>query len=172
MAIPHDKVSLQTAMEGSYAKLSQALSDIPAAAINIKNLAGHAKDTQMSIANLLAYLIGWGTLVLKWHRRDQAGMAIDFPETGYQWNELGALAQKFYQDYEGLDYAALQAQLKDNHEQLLQLVETTSNAELYGKAWYKKYPLGRMIQLNTAAPYKNASSRIRKWKKLHLDDLS
>ncbi|MFK8104772.1 MAG: ClbS/DfsB family four-helix bundle protein [Saprospiraceae bacterium] len=167
MAIPHDKISLQTAMEDRYAKLSQEFIDIPERFIRLQNLPGHAKGTQMSIANLLAYLIGWGALVLKWHYRDQAEMPIDFPETGFQWNELGKLAQKFYRDYEELDYAALQAQLEENHQQLLQLVQTTPNEELYGKAWYKKYPLGRMIQLNTAAPYKNARSRIRKWKKLH-----
>ncbi|MFX4153989.1 ClbS/DfsB family four-helix bundle protein [Aliarcobacter butzleri] len=24
---------------------------------------------------------------------------VDFPETGYKWNQLGKLAQKFYEDY-------------------------------------------------------------------------
>lgn len=56
-------------------------------------------------ANLVAYLVGWNELVLKWLERDAAGLPIDFPETGYKWNELGRLAGRFYQDYEGLAMA-------------------------------------------------------------------
>lgn len=66
----------------------------------------------MSIHNLVAYLIGWGQLVLKWNDRKSQGHEVDFPETGFKWNELG-----------------------------------------------------KMIQLNTASPFKNATARIRKWKK-------
>jgi hypothetical protein len=51
----------------------------------------------MSICNLLAYLIGWNELVLKWLFMDASAKTIDFPETGYKWNQLGQLAQKFYQ---------------------------------------------------------------------------
>ena len=40
-----------------------------------------------------------------------------------------------------------------------------TDASLYGEAWYGKYPLGRMIQLNTSSPYANARARLRKWKK-------
>ncbi|SDK40013.1 Protein of unknown function [Pedobacter sp. ok626] len=45
----------------------------------------------MSINNLLAYLIGWGELVLKWNRKKDNNEPVDFPDTGYQWNELGKL---------------------------------------------------------------------------------
>ena len=34
-------------------------------------------------------------LVLKWLERDADGEPIDFSETGFKWNELGRLAQKF-----------------------------------------------------------------------------
>jgi len=32
-------------------------------------------------------------------------------------------------------------------------------------AWYDKWTFGKMIQLNTSSPFKNAKDRIRKWKK-------
>lgn len=61
----------------------------------------------MSINNLLAYLIGWGELVLKWNKYKTENKPVDFPETGYKWNELGKLAQKFYEDYYDDDFNTL-----------------------------------------------------------------
>ncbi|KES09456.1 Protein of unknown function (DUF1706), partial [Snodgrassella alvi SCGC AB-598-P14] len=44
---------------------------------------GHAKGTMMSAAQLVSYLIGWGELVLSWHKQEQSGQKIAFPEAGY-----------------------------------------------------------------------------------------
>ena len=49
----------------------------------------------MSVSDLVAYLIGWGELVLKWNEKKEKREKVDFPETGYKWNELGKLAKKF-----------------------------------------------------------------------------
>ncbi|RBZ93742.1 ClbS/DfsB family four-helix bundle protein [Klebsiella pneumoniae] len=50
-------------------------------------------------------------------------------------------------------------------QQLVALIERFSNDELYGKPWYNKWTRGRMIQFNTASPYKNASGRLNKLQK-------
>lgn len=76
---------------------------------------------------------------------------------------MGRLAQKFHRDYEDItEYKVLLAGLKENKQQLVTLVEQFSNDELYGKPWYNKWPRERMIQFNTASPYKNASGRLNK----------
>ncbi|EFN7147835.1 colibactin self-protection protein ClbS, partial [Escherichia coli] len=112
------------------------------------------------------YLIGWGELVLHWHDQEAKGKTIIFPEEGFKWNELGRLAQKFYRDYEDItEYEVLLARLKENKQQLVALIERFSNDELYGKPWYNKWTRGRMIQFNTASPYKNASGRLNKLQK-------
>jgi len=103
--------------------------------------------------------------VLQWVDRKDYHLPVDFPETGYKWNELGKLAQKFYRDYETLDYPQLQEKLDQTVDALFALIEGKSNAELYETSWYTKWTLGRMIQFNTASPYTNARGRIRKWKK-------
>ena len=120
----------------------------------------------MSIGNLLAYLIGWNELVLKWLSMDASAKTIDFPETGYKWNQLGQLAQKFYQDYSDLNYALLIKRLSLSKTRMVELIETKTNAELYEKSWYNQWTLGRMIQLNTASPYLNAKNRVSKWLKI------
>lgn len=126
---------------------------------------GHRKGTTMSMCNLVAYLIGWGELVLKWHAKKDQGQEPDIPETGFKWTELGQLAQKFYADFETEDFKTLLKQLERTKGKIVQLVESEENAELYGSPWYRKCPMGQMIQLNTASPYRNAHGRIRRWKR-------
>ena len=124
-------------------------------------LEGHAKGTTISVANLVSYLIGWGELVLHWHDQEAKGKNMIFPEEGFKWNELGRLAQKFYRDHENItEYEVLLERLKENKQQLVALIERFRNDELYGKPWYNKWTRGRMIQFNTASPYKNASGRL------------
>ena len=168
MAIPTNKEELIFEIESNYLKLKTDLNSIPSNLTNSKDLEGHAKDTKMSVCNLVAYLIGWGELVLKWNKKMENGDPVDFPETGYKWNQLGKLAQKFYCDYRDMEYSSLLEKLDSVVNQILELVKRKENSELYEKPWYDKWTLGKMIQLNTSSPYKNARTRVRKWKK-HID---
>ena len=167
MPIPKSKSELQAAIASDYRKLRQDLARVPHALAQRVELAGHAKDTEMSVHNLVAYLLGWGELVLKWQRLKSEGATVHFPESGFKWNELGALAQKFYADYAELDFDTLLQRLDATVKDLLALVASQSDAQLYGEAWYDKWTFGRMIQLNTTSPYKNARTRLRKWLRQH-----
>lgn len=96
MAIPKNKDELLKAIVENYNLLKIELSNIPIELTDIKDLEGHSKNTLMSINNLVAYLNGWGNLVLKWNDKKLQGLKVNFPDTGFKWNELGELAQKFY----------------------------------------------------------------------------
>lgn len=165
MPVPANKEELLKAIETNYSKLKKELETISVEETAVKELDGHAKGTLMSIDNLLAYLVGWGELVLKWNKNRSENKPVDFPETGYKWNELGKLAQKFYADYQNDDFNTLIQKLDDTVKKITSLIESKTNDELYGVGWYEKWTLGRMIQFNTASPYNNARGRIRKWKK-------
>jgi len=107
MTIPNDRKSLLAAIETSFAKLMDVIEAIPPDRIEEATMEGHSTGARMSVRDAVAYLVGWNELVLKWQRRRQAGQAVDFPETGFRWNELGRLAEKFFRDYEALPYPAL-----------------------------------------------------------------
>lgn len=143
MAIPKDKKELLNAIVDNYKKLTTEFSNIPLALTDIKQLEGHSKNTFMSINNLLAYLVGWGQLVLKWSDKKSKGLETDFPETGFKWNELGQLAQKFYSDYENEDFKSLVTKLDKTTNEILKLIESKTNKELYEVAWYDKWTLGK-----------------------------
>ena len=164
MPIPTNKESLQSEISKQYNQLVKELASIPIELTTLNELDGHKKDTLMSINNLVAYLVGWGNLVLKWIHQKENGIETIFPENGFKWNELGLLAQKFYVDYEDDDFHTLCKKLEICTQLILQEIEKYSNYDLYEVTWYDKWTLGRMIQLNTSSPFKNAVVRIRKWK--------
>lgn len=161
MAVPESKEELLKAINKNLSLLIKKLNSIPSSQVFKPSMEGHAKNTTMSVANLIAYLIGWGELVLEWHRKEKEGITIEFPETGYKWNQLGLLAQKFYKDYEYIDsYQELLEKLVTTNNKIVELINSYSNEQLYGQPWCKQWTRGRMIQFNTASPYKNATNRI------------
>lgn len=165
MAVPTNKDELLKAIDANFDKLIKELRAVPLSLVDERSLEGHAKGTQMSVANLAAYLVGWNELVLKWLDQDAVGEPVDFPETGFKWNELGRLAQKFYRDHEIVPWPQLLDRLVAAKDRIVLQIETHSEHELYGTSWYGKWTMGRMIQFNTASPYANARSRLRKWMK-------
>ena len=165
MAVPQDKAQLIAAIDIEFGKLLKTLAEVPATLVHAREMEGHAKGTRMSPFDLVAYLAGWNELVLKWLARDAAGEPVDFPETGFKWNELGRLAGKFYRDYENLPYPQLLARLEAAERAIRAAVEKADDEALYGRTWYEKWTMGRMIQFNTASPYANARGRLRKWLK-------
>lgn len=166
MAVPESKGALIKAVNSNFALLMKKLADIPAKKAFEPLMPGHAKGSVMSVAQLVAYLIGWGELVLSWHAKEKQGLEIAFPEDGFKWNQLGLLAQKFYRDYAQItDYDALLMRLADNKRQIIALIDDFSDEALYGQPWYGKWTRGRMIQFNTASPYKNASGRLNALRK-------
>lgn len=163
MAVPSNKEELLHEMDKSFFMLIKKLDELPEQKASLKNMEGHAKGTQMSPRQLVSYLIGWGETVLSWHQQEALGQEIVFPSQGYKWNQLGLLAQKFYEDYDHVkSFEELKDLLQENYLQLINLVEIYTDKELYQMPWYGKWTRGRMIQFNTLSPYKNAIGRINK----------
>lgn len=165
MAVPQTQQELLQAIQTTYAKLVADLATVPPERAREATMEGHAKGTLMSVADLVAYLVGWNALVLKWCERDARGEPVDFPETGFGWNELGRLAQTFYADRADLSFPVLLQQLADANARIVALVASGTDASLYGCDWYRTYTKGRMIQFNTSSPYANARTRLRKWQR-------
>lgn len=165
MAVPISKSELLAAISTTFEKLKLDLDRVPAHLAREASLEGHAAGTWISPADLVAYLLGWNVLVLKWLELDDRGEAVVFPEIGFNWNELGLLAQKFYADHQGLDWPEMLARLGAAKAGLVATVSQRSESELYGRPWYGKWTKGRMIQFNTSSPYANARARIRRWLK-------
>lgn len=167
-SVPQNKQELLQAIQLSYKNILTDYLTLPEESSKILEVEGNIKGTTISACDTLAYLIGWGKLVLKWYDRKSAGLEVIFPETGYKWNELGKLAKNFHFEYASWSYSNLINEFKETINKIITLIEHSSNSELYEKDWYGKYTLGRMIQFNTSSPMKNMRTKIRKFKKAKL----
>ncbi|KXF82047.1 ClbS/DfsB family four-helix bundle protein [Enterovibrio coralii] len=167
MSIPTTKSELEIAIRDTFIKLEKDYVSIPAERTRLLEVEGNIKGTQISVCDTLAYLIGWGHLVLKWHALKKANQAVDFPETGYKWNQLGELATHFHQRYETWSYGALLDEWRNVVADILLVIASESNRSLYGEPWYEQWTMGRMIQFNTSSPMKNMRTKVRRFKKSH-----
>ena len=79
MAVAEDKDDLRAAIKCSFDGLMSELRAVPRSYVKRELLDGHAKNCIVSVNNLVAYLIGWNMLVLKWLAYTKAGRAIDLP---------------------------------------------------------------------------------------------
>ena len=144
MPIPKTRQELLDAIETNVDCLAKDLETVPANRTNETTLEGHAKGTMISVHNLVSYLLGWNCIVLKWIKKDAKGEPIDFPETGFKWNQLGALAQKFYADFETVPFDQLSKDLVIAKQKIVDFISGQTDVQLYGALWYEKHTMGRM----------------------------
>jgi hypothetical protein len=164
MPIPNSKADLIQAIETDSAKLLAVFNVMDAKLWDNAIIQGNIKGTTITPANLLAYQIGWGRLVLSWYQNGLEGVPFAMPLEGFKWNELGKLATYFHKEYESHSPAELQEMFQALVKEILDLVCSLTNEELYTVgvySWTGKYTLGRYIQLNTSSPYKNALVKLR-----------
>ena len=165
MPVPNNKLELERDIQLALDKILSDYSGIPVEFTRKVGIEGNVKNTEISVSDTLAYLIGWGKLVLKWYKLKESGKPVDFPDTDYKWNEIGKLAQKFHHEYKDWQYNDLLKEFEKTTTDILKLVSSLDNHQFYGISWYEKYTLGKMIQLNTSSLMKNMRRKVRKFKK-------
>lgn len=161
-----NKEELKQSILTKFQKLQIELETIPVNAATEKQLQIYAGKAFVNINNIIAYLIGWGELVLKWNRMKSNWDSVNFPETGFKWRNVEQLAQKFFDDFSSHDINELCEKLELTVENVIELIEGKSHEELFELRWYKTKTLGQMITLHTAILYENEKRRICKWKKM------
>lgn len=153
-----------------YNKLLHAITQVPQKYHAIKSI--NATGGQVSIRDIIAYQIGWGTLLLSWYNAGIKGKMPAMPGEGFtKWDYVG-LAKHFYKKYH---YSSLEEQLqyfKELVQEIILIVETeykTGNLEKLG-VWDwgtlksgKQWPLSKWITINTVAPYERATTLINKF---------
>lgn len=127
-------------------------------------------DVDRTPQQMIAYQLGWLNLLQSWDADEQNGHEVVTPAVGYKWNQLGALYQKFYDDYQDQSLAQLQDRFKMAVDDLISWLAGFSEDELFhsgGRKWASStWPIWKWVHINTVAPFKNFRSKIRKRKKL------
>lgn len=148
-----------------YNKLAKAVSQLGERTKKIIDGTGG----KVSAADLIAYQIGWGKLLIGWYETGEKGEMPQMPGEGFtKWDYTG-LAKHFYQKY-GYDSGKKQ-DLAFYHvvETLIAIVEkehAEGRLDALG-VWDwctlpsgKKWPLSKWVKVNTASPYSRARKLI------------
>lgn len=168
------KAQLSKNIQKEYNNLMSIISDIERKDRLQKTIEG--TDGLVSIADLIAYQIGWGTLLLTWYKTGLKGQMPEMPGQGFDtWDYVG-LAHHFYKKYHYDGYRKQEQEFHKIMQQIIDMVEheyQIHNLDAIG-IWDwctlksgKQWPLSKWVQVNTVAPYKKAASLIRKSLKSH-----
>lgn len=125
---------------------------------------------------MIAYQLGWMSLIRGWDSDELAGKEVITPAPGYKWNQMGAIYEGFYAIYNTQSLSELNQLYKEAVSSLIDWLQGFSTDELFqsgGRKWAQStpsnWPIWKWVHINTAAPFKTFRSKIRKWKKLHVE---
>lgn len=120
---------------------------------------------------MIAYQLGWLSLVMSWERDERAGIEVTTPAPDYKWNQLGALYQRFYQAYDSYTLEELRFMLKQRTDEWCEWIDRLTEEELFRPGVRKwtvtsaNWPMWKWLHINSVAPFKSFRTKIRKWKK-------
>jgi hypothetical protein len=164
MPLPINKDELLSSLETAYSKLIQEAASLPLELERNCELEG-----SVSACDLIAYQIGWGSLLLSWNELETRGQAVQMPAPGFKWNQLGLLANSFYREHQEQTLKQLLIKFDAMFLRIRLFIESNGEDELFivGKRRWagQKWPLAKWIQVNTIAPYRSARTKLRKLKK-------
>jgi hypothetical protein len=164
MPLPKNKSELLKNVKDSFQKLDSEFDDISKMASRKKEIKGG-----ISACDVLAYQIGWGQLLLGWEKSERSGKTPFMPAKGYKWNELGRLAEFFYDEHRGETLENLRRKFKKTVNEVSAMIDELPENELFKpkqRQWTGgKWPMVKWIQINTVAPYSSARTKLRRWKK-------
>lgn len=164
MPLPINKRELLNSLQAAYSKLVEEAAGIPSGLERDPGVEGG-----ISPCDLIAYQIGWGRLLLSWDDIETQGEIAEMPAPGFKWNQLGLLADSFYEEQHDQTLEQLLGKFGALVGQIRLHIESNSEETLFGvgkRHWAgQKWPLAKWIQVNTVAPYESARTKLRKWKK-------
>jgi len=164
MPLPTTKAELLESLQKAHSQLDQELSRVSRDQERIKEIQGG-----LSCCDLLAYQIGWGQLLLGWDKAERLGQDAILPAEGFKWNQLGALAESFYQRESQRSLAELRSDWQETVDQIEAWIESLTTEEIFEpciRKWAgQNWPIIKWIQVNSIAPYQSARTKLRRWLK-------
>lgn len=90
-----------------------------------------------NVRDVLVHLYEWHQLLISWSRKNLSGENTPFLPPPYTWANYGDMNVMFWQKHQDTDYETAKSMLKESHAQVMSLIESFSNEQLFTKAFYK-----------------------------------
>ena len=158
-----NKAALLVESQREYAALEAALAALKPRQMTLPGVTRGG----WSVKDILAHLLEWQQMNLAWYEAGLRGEKLVLPAPGYTWRELPRLNERIYRKYRRRSLAAVMRDFSISHARLLALIETLPDEDLTtlgrfswtGPSW----TLSDYFRANTAAHYRWAYTRIRRW---------
>ena len=120
-----------------------------------------------SVKDVLAHVVEWQRMNLDWYAAGLRGDTPAMPAPGFTWRELPRLNAAIYRKHHRRSLRAVLHDYESYHQRLVALIETLPDIELVTlrrMAWTgPSWTLSDFLRANTAAHYRWARMRIRRW---------
>ncbi|MEG0327063.1 MAG: ClbS/DfsB family four-helix bundle protein [Erysipelothrix sp.] len=123
----------------------------------------------INIKDVLIHLYEWHRLLLNWVKENKEGVETPFLPLPYNWKTYGAMNETFITKHQDTSYEEAYALLKESHDDVMGMVDTFSNDELFSKGvfkWTGGSTLGSYCVSSTSSHYDWAIKKIRKHEKI------
>lgn len=171
---PVNKKELILVSEETYQKLLTLIESLPSES----RMANFTFDTQKlkekhwqrdrNVRDVLIHLYEWQNLLLEWVNNNRMGQRSNFLPQGYNWRNYGEMNQVFWQKHQETSLKQALDLLAESHAQVMALLKTFSNDELFQKIiyhWTGNNTLGSYFIANTSSHYEWAIKKLRKYKR-------
>lgn len=124
---------------------------------------------EWAVKDILTHLSVWEQFFLGWYQAGVRGETPVTPAPGHTWGwkSLGELNQRIFLEHQAQSPAETAQALAASHEQVVALIQTLSEEELFTPGrygWLGKATLEASIRANTYNHYRWATKLIRTWR--------
>ena len=126
MPLPTSKTELLQNLKQAYVKLDTEFDAVGSEHERLKMIEG-----EISCCDVVAYQIGWSNLLRGWDRQEERGESPIMPAERFKWNQLGELAQFFYQSNSEKKLDQLRREFHETFQALLSWIESLTEEEIF-----------------------------------------
>ena len=126
------------------------------------------EDRDKNLRDVLVHLYEWHQLLLNWIKANQNGEQKPFLPEPYNWKTYPDMNIKIWEKHQKTPYDKSRNMLKNSHNEVMELIETFSNDELFSRkyfSWTGTTTLGTYCVSATASHYDWAMKKIKKYVK-------
>ena len=118
-----------------------------------------------SAKDVLAHLIEWEGMVMKWYETGAKEKVPAVPSEEYNWGQLPQLNHAIYLKHRDKSLAEIQKDFKSSHKKIMKVIESIPEKELFTRGqytWTRNNLLAAYFVSATGSHYRWARGEIRK----------
>lgn len=152
------KQELLCVTRAEYQKLQKVLDELPTM------LRLEKDEDDVSPKDIVGHRAHWIQLFLGWYQDGQDGKEVWFPAKGYKWNEIKRYNADLRLNQAGLSWQSARSLLDTGHAELVVLMESLGEEQLYGgamKGANNNWTTGRWAEAAGPSHYRSAGKYLR-----------